>query len=266
MKLIYAIFFTEIIGNKIKDPRIVHQIWVVLRWKVWDKFCILDWNWWKTHIETTWFSKKEIEIKILKKEVHENKDKTIRLFQWLPKMKSKWEFILQKWTELWVTEFIPISSDFSQAKYPINIERDMMIIKEAAEQSERLFLPKLSFRTSILRSFTAKDEWCGIHSFEEIFSSLRGGIAVKQADVAIQIPHLSKFYFFDSEDTKLPTQFDILDSISWEKEINLIIWPEWWFSEKEREIAKKHCKFLSLGKNVLRLETAVIVALARIRD
>jgi len=147
----------------------------------------------------------------------------------------KFEFILQKWTELWVNEFHPITSDFCNAKYSNKIERNNLIIKEAAEQSERLFLPEL------------KEFW----KFEKIFSKKE------------------KFYFFDSrlfkKWEKNKTQFDLIKNSSYPNEVNLIIWPEWGFSEKESELARKNnCEFLSLWENILRLETAVICAISRI--
>lgn len=227
-------FFTEIEGNKIKDARIVHQLWIVLRWKIWNKFFTLDWKWSKKMTEIVKFGKKEIDVKVLSEERIIISNKKIRLFQWLPKLKSKWEFILQKWSELWVSEFVPVISEYSNAKYPTNTARENLIIIETSEQCERIFLPKIHEEIKLKEIFN-KFEW--------------------------------DFYFFDSSQKDLPDQFDIQDKIQNEKKINVIIWPEWGFSKEEINLIKKqkNCTFLSLWKNILRLETAVIVALARIR-
>ena len=222
-------------NHTIKDKSLVNQIGKVLRWRVWDQCIVIDWKWKKDLIEITWFSKKEIIYKIISSEFVDSWSNKIevRLFQVLPKSKSKWEFLLQKWTELWVTEFIPIISDYCQAKYTTWTDREKQILKEATEQSKRLFLPNISEQFSL----------------NEVFSK-----------------YPSTFYVFDSKDFKLPTQFDIIDEIHKEKGINLLIWPEWWFSNSEMEFIhkQKNCILLSLWPNILRLETASLVALSRI--
>ena len=250
-------FFTKIedIQNdiwKIKDKTIVNQVSKILRSKIWDCFFILNWEWEKNFCKILNIEKKFLEIKILKKSFFDKEkffweeknnfwwNKKINLFFALPKSKEKFEFILQKWTELWVSEFHPIYSDFCNAKYSNKFERNNLIIKEAAEQSERIFLPELK----------------NFKKFWEIFSKK------------------NFFYFFDSrlfdeeniwKSWKNKTQFDLIKNSSYWNEINLIIWPEWGFSEKESELARKNnCEFLSLWKNILRLETAVICALSRI--
>ncbi len=225
-------FITKIKGNKIIDKNLIHQIWKVLRGKVWDKLYLIDWKWKKDLIEIVRFSKKEIEFKIIRSQIEKIENwKIIRLFQVLPKSKSKWEFIIQKWTELWVSEFIGIKSQYSQAKYSIWSSREKLVAKEACEQSQRLFIPKIK----------------NIEKYDDIFKN-----------------YSWTFYFFDSADTSLPTQFEIKDSKK--GEINMIIWAEWGFTKEERQLAWKqsNCTLLSLWKNILRLETATMVALSRI--
>lgn len=234
---------------KLSDKIIVNQISKILRSKIWDKFFVLDWKWEKILCEITLIEKKFLEVKILEKnflskEKFFKQNKKINLFFVLPKSKEKFEFILQKWTELWINEFHPITSDFCNAKYSNKIERNRMIIKEASEQSERIFLPEL------------KEFW----KFEKIFE--------------LKNTKKNNFYFFDSrlfdekniwKSWKNKTQFDLIKNSSYWNEVNLIIWPEWGFSEKEIELARKNnCEFLSLGKNILRLETAVICAISRV--
>ena len=104
-----------------------------------------------------------------------------------------------------------------------------MIVKEASEQSERIFLPKM---------------W-GLMDFNDVFKS-----------------NDSVNFFFESSDPSLPTQFDIKQT----EKVNIIIGPEWWFSKDEIGYARKqkNTALLSLWKQILRLETATIVALARL--
>ena len=225
-------FITNIKDNKITDKNLIHQIWRVLRSKVWDKLYFIDWNWKKQLVEITWFSKKEIDFEIIRTQIEKQEDrKIIRLFQVLPKAKSKWEFILQKATELWVSEFVPVRSKFSQAKYASWSERDKIIVKEACEQSQWLYLAKINELEEFLNIFK-KYSWV--------------------------------FYFFDSSNQSLKTQFELGKEEN--NEINIIIWAEWGFTKEEVRYAKnqENCVALSLWNKILRLETAVIVALARI--
>lgn len=239
-------FFTKIEKSenqniwKISDKNIVNQISKILRWKIWDKFFVLDWKWEKILCEILNIEKKFLEVKILEKNFFDKEKffetrKKINLFFVLPKSKEKFEFILQKWTELWINEFHSLYSDFCNAKYPNKIKRNNLIIKEAAEQSERFFLPEL------------KD----FKKFSDIFELK------------------NNFYFFDSrlfkEWQENKSQFDLIKNSSYWNEVNLIIWPEWGFSEDEAELARKNnCEFLTLWENILRLETAVICAISRV--
>lgn len=233
-------FFTKIEDWKIKNERVVYQLWRVLRWKIWDKFFALNWEWKKEFYEIIWFSKKEIDVKIIhfEQKNNENSEKNIKkiinLFFWIPKSKDKFEFILQKWAELWVSNFFPIKSDFSQWKFPFKKERFELIICEACEQSERLFLAKLN-------------------DFETFENHLK------------KINKWALNLFFDPRWKKLKSQFDLLSEQKKSEEINLFIWPEWGFSEKELNFAKENnFQFTTLWENILRMETAVIVALWRI--
>ncbi|MCD5382862.1 16S rRNA (uracil(1498)-N(3))-methyltransferase [Candidatus Gracilibacteria bacterium] len=228
--------------GKITEKSIINQFTKILRGKIGDKIFVLDGKGGKFLCEIIGIEKKFFEIKILEKIFLDKEkffsddknfggNKKINLFFALPKSKEKFEFILQKGTELGVCEFHPFFSDFCNAKYPNKIERNNLIIKEASEQSERFFLPKL------------KD----FNKFEKIFDEKE------------------KFYFFDSRGENLKSQFDIIKNGGYPQEINLIIGPEGGFSEKEVQTAKeKNCEFLTLGTNILRLETAIICAISRI--
>ena len=90
-------FITQIKKNQIIDKFSVHHISHVLRLKTWDRFYVIDWLWSKTEVEIINVQKKSIQVSIINNEKIEKWYKTtIRLFQVMPKSKSKWEFILQK--------------------------------------------------------------------------------------------------------------------------------------------------------------------------
>ncbi len=68
-------------------------------------------------------------------------EKRVALFCCIPK-KDKFELILEKCTEIGVTDFYPIVSDRT-IKTDINVERSLKIIEEASEQAQRVDTPKL---------------------------------------------------------------------------------------------------------------------------
>lgn len=69
------------------------------------------------------------------------KGKRVALFCCIPK-KDRFELILEKCTEIGVTDFYPIVSDRT-IKTDINVERSLKIIKEASEQAQRVDTPTL---------------------------------------------------------------------------------------------------------------------------
>lgn len=214
--------------NLITDKDLVHQFTRVLRYKVWDEFIAIDWKWWKKLYAIEYFDRKQITIKLLKDYGFKRQTRKIMLYICLPNAKQKWEYILQKGAELWVTDFIPIASDFTQWKYPHNTLRDIKILTEAIEQSERLFLPTIHNQMKLSELFVS-NKWV--------------------------------YYVFHSR-WKLLLQKDLEFNLS---QLNIVIWPEWWFSSQEIKTMQqnKNIVFVSLWKSVLRLETAVICALSR---
>lgn len=89
----------------------------------------------------------------------------------LPLLKSDHlEWLLQKATELGCGQIILTNFVYSVAKAS-KIERKLLrwqkIIKNAAEQSHRLFLPEISFEKDYLRSAHLSDKQLGIVAWEE---------------------------------------------------------------------------------------------------
>lgn len=76
------------------------------------------------------------------KEIAQNiPSKRISLFVCIPK-KDKFELIIEKCTEIGVTDFYPVVSDRT-IKTNINMDRSLKIIQEASEQSQRTDTPTL---------------------------------------------------------------------------------------------------------------------------
>ncbi|HEY8463086.1 MAG TPA: 16S rRNA (uracil(1498)-N(3))-methyltransferase [Bacillota bacterium] len=157
----------------------------------------------------------------------------IRLVQSLPKA-AKFEWIIQKNTELGVSSFQPVLSERSL----IRLERDtkvkkqerwQKIIKEAAQQSGRQIIPDLQ---PVL-------EW------EEFIAAFPAGLVLIpwEAETGQSLKTVLK-------------SFEILP-----EEITVIIGPEGGFAQNEVEQVRQLGAIpVSLGPRILRTETAGLVA------
>ncbi|MED3661516.1 16S rRNA (uracil(1498)-N(3))-methyltransferase [Ureibacillus sp. FSL K6-8385] len=156
---------------------------------------------------------------------------------------DKLEFIAQKGTELGMHALIPFVAERSIAKWDEKksgrkIERLSKIAQEAAEQSQRTFVPlispPLSFR-QLLESFS---------SYDAVFVADEEEAKGKRTRFAEQ---LKKVY--DSES----------------KSILFIFGPEGGISRKEIEAMKEHGAMpVALGPRILRAETAPLYVLSAI--
>lgn len=206
------------------DEEIIHQLVKVLRSKVWDELIFFDSNFdYKYKINS--INKKSIVFNFILKIKKENTNKDIKLYQRIPNKISKIEFIIQKWVEVWINEFIFFMSDRSQKLIisPNKIERFKKIIKEAVEQSWQNYIPKINFVDKV--------------NFENL-------------------SWINLFFHTDNKD------FQKLDKINFKNidKINLFVWPEWWFTDEESNIFLKN-KFIkiNLWPSILRTETVWIV-------
>jgi len=124
------------------DRDVIHQMKDVLRLRVGDPVILLDGTGTVFHGRVKILLKKESIISKEKiKKVSRKNEMRVHLYASLIK-KDKFEWVLQKATELGVSEITPIISERTE-KLHINYERAHKIIREAAEQSERIDLPVL---------------------------------------------------------------------------------------------------------------------------
>ena len=220
----------------ITDSR-VHQIRDVLRMKIGDDIIVLDNTGFEYQVSLTKFSSNEVIGEIVYKKQSEAEPKTrITLFQSLL-AREKFELVLQKCTEVGVESFVPIVTERSIVRRPEKITnkkhtRFESIITEAAEQSARGKIPtlaspiKLSQAVSELNNF----DICLFGSMEKECATLKQ--MLQNADTA-------------------PVN------------VALFIGPEGGFSEKEYEnFNSRGVSAFSLGKRILRTETAAIIASA----
>lgn len=141
---------------------------------------------------------------------------------------QKFDLILQKLTELGVSKIIPVTTDrsiirLSEEKLLKKYPRWQTILKEASEQSHRTDIPKIEKVISL-------KELANIESDLKLICSL-------------------------GDNTK-PLNEYLCDNL---KDILFVIGPEGGFSQKEEEyLVNNNFKKTTLGKRVLRVETAAI--------
>lgn len=142
------------------------------------------------------------------------------------KMNDRFEWFLEKATEIGIHEITPILCDRSERKV-INQERYEKIILSALKQSNELYLPKLNPAVTF-KEFVAQEQ--------------RGGLQL--------IAHC--------EETDKKSLKSVLRP---NENVTLLIGPEGDFSEKEIALALEHnFQAVSLGATRLRTETAAMVA------
>ena len=170
--------------------------------------------------------------------IKENRESDFRLIlaQALPKA-DKMDWIIQKGTEIGISAFFPFTSErtivqLDSKKEAKRIERWEKIAKEAAEQSQRSLIPPI----------------LPVMNWKELLNTFENRLA---------------FIAYEQEEAE--TLFKAINKSLNFNEIILIIGPEGGFSPLEIEEAKKHGAIsISLGKRILRTETAGLVGAANI--
>lgn len=189
----------------------------------------------ETEIETVENNKIVLDIKSSEKSVTEP-NISVTLFQALPKA-SKMEYIIQKTTELGISEIVPVSlarcvSKVDNAKTEKKkIERWTKIAESASKQSGRGIVPKIS----------------GIATIDEVIE------CGKKLDL----------FFAPYECEEQKTLKSVLTEKSDIKTVGFLIGPEGGFDLSEIDKLKKaNVPTVTLGKRILRTETAGEAVLA----
>ncbi|MCI9069772.1 RsmE family RNA methyltransferase [Clostridium sp.] len=188
-------------------------------------------------------SKQEVLVEILEKlEVNNESDIKIYLFQGLPKS-QKMDLIVQKGTELGITEFIPVITNRVDVKLKgefKKIDRLKKIALEAAKQSKRSIIP------SVLEPI----------EFEEVLDK------IKSLDLLI-VPYENANNFGIKT---LMNELRIENMVDDIKNVGIFVGPEGGIEESEVERLKdKGARIVTLGKRILRTETAGFVAASLIQ-
>lgn len=216
---------------------VVHQIRDVLRMEPGDEIVLLDNSGSAYRAELVTVDRDAVRGRVVDKWRLETEPAAhITLYQGLMKG-QKFDWVLQKGTELGITAFVPLLSarciiGAAEDVSATRLERWQKIIVEAAEQAGRAVLPSLStailFRSAcesaVQRGELALIPWEGEHT-----TGLREALA--------RAPKAREFHLF--------------------------IGPEGGFADEEIELAKSlGIVSVSLGPRILRAETAGLAAAA----
>lgn len=214
---------------KIQDKKTIHQIAKVLRLKKNDTFIIFtsqqEYELIIKEINTEHLTATVLGIKKTEREP----SKKLILYQSLLK-KDKFEWVLQKGTELGIRAFVPIISSNSVVRKisPHKLQRYLNIIKEATER-------------------------CGGQKPVELKEPVTFENAVQ---TAAKMSGKKIIAWEGESNNKLSEKTD-----KQAKEYHLFIGPEGGFSPQEIEIARtNNFIIVSLGQRILRAETAAIAA------
>lgn len=228
----------RILGDDVK------HIYKVLRLADGEKVVINNCNGEEFLGEVKSVEKTEVIISIIEKlDINNESEVKIHLFQGLPKS-QKMDLIVQKGTELGITEFIPtltcrvdvkLKGDFKK------LDRLNRIVLEAAKQSKRTIVPKVVEPVA----------------FEEVLNK------INDMDLML-IP------YENAENFGIKTLFKELREKNTDlksiKNIGVLVGPEGGFEESEISTLKeKGAYIITLGSRILRTETAGFVAASLIQ-
>ncbi len=221
------------IGESIRLPEeIANQLLRVLRMREGDKIRLIDGEG-RPYLAEVKPAKKACFATVLERLV-ELREHPVRIHLRLAKIKKdKWEWTLQKATELGVSAISPLvtehvnQKDFrDEKKLKLRYQK---IMQEAAEQAERHRIPDLLDEARL----------------EDLFP-LEGGLSIVCAERTAG---------------ETPTLLELLREKGPIREAEILIGPEGGYSQEELEsLENRGFQLVSLGPRILRAETAAILA------
>ena len=220
----------------------VNHIKNVLRMKEGEEIIICDSEGTDYHSRIISLGKDEVVAEIISSGISEAElPFRVHLFQGLPK-KDKMEMIIQKSVELGVYEIIPVMTRRvivkldDRKKEEAKIKRWQAISESAAKQSGRGIIPEVS----------------GCMSFKEALAS--ASVMEK-----VFIPYENA----DSSTDGMKASKELLENIPKGSDVAVFIGPEGGFEPAEvEEAVAKGAEVISLGKRILRTETAGMMLLS----
>lgn len=234
----HRVFIEEKISDLvyIRDEDEIRHIAKVLRLQTGEEIEVVDAEGKEFVCRILRIGKREIEAEMLEErdEVREIGFR-LQVYQGIPKG-QKMELIVQKLTEIGVTDIHPIAfercvSQMKEEKEDRKIKRYEKVVLEAAKQSKRTKLPKIHPVTEVER-------------LSEILAE----------------NELNLLFYENEEELRLG---EILQEARQKrlKSIGILIGPEGGLTKEEaKRLGEAGCRIVSLGRRILRTETAVITA------
>lgn len=221
----------------IDNAEIAHQLRKVLRLRANDVISIFNSRRREFYANIIEYKGESVVLKIgaeIRRESESLRD--VVICQSLLSKSDLFEEVLRHGTELGAAGFIPIISRRVHQPFLKKIERLQKIIKEAAEQSERIDLPGLADAIDI-RELMLK-EWDGLKIM----------LVAREEGVNFSVGEF-KDYLKKNKNNK----------------IEVLVGPEGGFTDEEiLEAQNNGFKTLNLGKRILRSETAALYFLAAV--
>lgn len=214
----------------IEDRDLLRQMREVLRFRKGDACVLLDNLGTVAQAVLEEFHNKGARFVISERKQVERPKRRLRLYSAVSKKPATFEWILEKATELGVTDIYPLDTARCQVHELRKTERLHAIVKEASEQSERAYLPELH----------------ELQSFDAFLRAFPDG-QVLAGDPWTYDSRLAEFSPFGDE-------------------LSIVIGPEGGLTDAElKAIRDKGGKLFLLGDTVLRMETAVMATLALVQ-
>lgn len=224
-----------VVDATVRVDDLAQQLAQVLRLQVGDELMLLDGSGLEFRCRLTSLERRTASVHVLtahpclaEPEVH------LTLYQCSLKL-DKFEWVLQKGTELGVSRFVPVISERSIVRPAEALlrkyERWQAIVREAAEQCGRARIPGIA-------------------------EPLEWPTAVASAQGTRLLP-------WEEAETMLSLPTELQRNMSPDGSISILIGPEGGISRQETHLAVSHgWRLVSLGPRILRAETAALAAVA----
>jgi len=224
--------FCEDSLNNIKEVSLkkeqTHYLRDVMRCKIGAKIFLFDGTSGEYQSEIAYIDRKSTRLRILQKKRHLEMPGDVWIV-FCPLKKQRTDFLVEKCTELGVRKFLPIVSQNTQTKR-ISIERLKKHIIEAVEQCGGNFVPEVQ----------------SLDTFQNVLNNFPDNRKIIFCDENLEYENI--------QNTLKPHDLG---------KVAIFIGPEGGFSLNERRIVEKNSEIVpvSLGKRILRAETAAVSAL-----
>lgn len=234
MLRLFLPYISEVQNQIVIDGDKAHYLTIVLRCQIGDALIVFDGKGKCFKTEIVEIHKKQVIANIIER-VHINTESNANIILLQGILKGeKMDMVVQKATELGVKEIVPIISNRCQIRITNKSERWRKIAEEASRQSGRIVIPTI-YEPVSFKNF-----------LEEIESN----------------SVISGLIFWEEDGMPLRDVVSYLKNSS----VLLAVGPEGGFAKEEVLLAKEKGLFItSLGKRILRAETAAISAISIIQ-